>query len=143
MTSKISLILCLTLTSMFALAGGGSGVEPAIIYNVNKIHNVYDGDTFRAFFGKNEHHEPIRIKGVDAPEIKGACHAEKQMAIQSRDFLRVTLRNAKKIQIENPSRDKYQRVLGRVIVDGVDLANMIVQNGHGRVWRGKREKWCN
>jgi endonuclease YncB( thermonuclease family) len=143
MKLKISLILCLTLTSMFAVAGGGSGVEPANILNVNKVHNVYDGDTFRAYFGNNEHHEPIRIKGVDTPEIKGACGAEKQMAIQARDFLRATLRNAKSIQLESPSRDKYQRVLARVIVDGNDLANMIVQGGHGRVWRGKREKWCN
>ena len=66
---------------------------------VSKVISVYDGDTFRVdidslppIVGKNI---PIRLNGVDTPEIRGKCEYEKDLAIKARDFVRNKLANAK------------------------------------------------
>ena len=109
--------------------------------DIPRVHNVYDGDTFRGYTSPNRH-EPIRIKGVDTPELKGACDSEIKAAYRARDYLKKRLSNAKSIQLLNPGRDKYNRVLAVVLVDGRDIAQDIIKNGYGRKWRGKRESWC-
>jgi endonuclease YncB( thermonuclease family) len=52
---------------------------------VSKVISVYDGDTFRVdidslppIVGKNI---PIRVNGVDTPEIRGKCQYEKNLAL--------------------------------------------------------------
>ena len=59
---------------------------------VSKVISVYDGDTFRVdinslppIVGKNI---PIRVNGVDTPEIRGKCQYEKDLALEARDFVR-------------------------------------------------------
>ena len=53
---------------------------------VSKVISVYDGDTFRVnidslppIVGKNI---PIRVNGVDTPEIRGKCQYEKNLALE-------------------------------------------------------------
>ena len=70
---------------------------------VSRVISVYDGDTFRVdidslppIVGKNI---PIRLNGVDTPEIRGKCGHEKDLAIKARDFVRNKLANAKEIKL--------------------------------------------
>jgi len=72
---------------------------------VSKVISVYDGDTFRVdidslppIVGKNI---PIRVNGVDTPEIRGKCQYEKNLALEARDFVRAKLANAKDIKLTN------------------------------------------
>jgi len=59
---------------------------------ISKVISIYDGDTIRVniysfpdIVGKNIR---VRIKGIDAPEIKGKCQKETNLAIMARDYLR-------------------------------------------------------
>jgi micrococcal nuclease len=99
---------------------------------VSKVISVYDGDTFRVnidslppIVGKNI---PIRVNGVDTPEIRGKCQYEKNLALEARDFVRGKLANAKEIKLTNLQRGKYFRVVANVLVDGVSLEQELLDN---------------
>jgi len=114
---------------------------------VSKVISVYDGDTFRVnidslppIVGKNI---PIRVNGVDTPEIRGKCQYEKNLALKARDFVRVKLANAKEIQLTNLQRGKYFRVVANVVVDGVSLEQELLDNKLAYEYSGgKKISWC-
>jgi endonuclease YncB( thermonuclease family) len=114
---------------------------------VSKVINVYDGDTFRVnidslppIVGKNI---PIRVNGVDTPEIRGKCQYEKDLALEARDFVRNKLANAKEIKLTNLQRGKYFRVVANVVVDGVSLEQELLDNLLAFEYSGgKKLSWC-
>ena len=114
---------------------------------VSKVISVYDGDTFRVdidslppIVGKNI---PIRLNGVDTPEIQGKCQYEKDLALKARDFVRVKLANAKEIKLTNLQRGKYFRVVANVLVDGVSLEQELLDNKLAYEYSGgKKLSWC-
>ena len=114
---------------------------------VSKVISVYDGDTFRVdidslppIVGKNI---PIRVNGVDTPEIRGKCEYEKNLALKARDFVRVKLANAKEIKLTNLQRGKYFRVVANVLVDGVSLEQELLDNKLAYEYSGgKKLSWC-
>ncbi len=132
----ISLAVFLLSSNVFA--GNGSGNVTIL-----SVKSVYDGDTFRAYLPNIKKDQRIRVRGVDTPEIKGACDTEIKAAVKARDFVRGYLKSANKIVLTNVGKDKYKRVLANVIVDGKDLSKILIDKGLGRKWRGKREYWCN
>jgi endonuclease YncB( thermonuclease family) len=93
--------------------------------------------------GKKNYHEPIRILGVDTAEIQGQCDYEIEKAIIAKKYLNDVLSHANTIVLVNPGRDKYDRVLAIVLVDGKDLSQLIIDSGNGRKWKGRRESWCD
>ena len=114
---------------------------------VSKVISVYDGDTFRVnidllppIVGKNI---AIRVNGVDAPEIRGKCQYEKNLALKARDFVRGRLANAKEIKLTNLQRGKYFRVVANVVVDGVSLERELLDNKLAYEYSGgKKLSWC-
>jgi len=114
---------------------------------VSKVISVYDGDTFRVnidslppIVGKNI---PIRVNGVDTPEIRGKCQYEKNLALKARDFVRAKLSNAKEIKLTNLQRGKYFRMVANVLVDGVNLERELLDNELAyRYDGGKKLSWC-
>ncbi len=114
---------------------------------VSKVISVYDGDTFRVnidslppIVGKNI---PIRVNGVDTPEIRGKCQYEKDLALEARDFVRAKLANAKEIKLTNLQRGKYFRVVANVVVDGVSLEKELLDNKLAYEYSGgKKLSWC-
>jgi endonuclease YncB( thermonuclease family) len=114
---------------------------------VSKVINVYDGDTFRVnidslppIVGRNI---PIRVNGVDTPEIRGKCQYEKNLALEARDFVRSKLANAKEIKLTNLQRGKYFRVVANVLVDGVSLEQELLDNKLAYEYSGgKKLSWC-
>ena len=115
---------------------------------VSKVISVYDGDTFRVdidslppIVGKNI---PIRLNGVDTPEIRGKCEHEKDLAIKARDFVRNKLANAKEINLNNLQRGKYFRVVANVMVDGVSLEQELLDKEFAYKYTGgKKSSWCD
>jgi micrococcal nuclease len=92
----------------------------------------YDGDTLRATF---------RIENIDTPEIKGACDAERKLAVRAKEFTAAWLAKGK-VTIQQTGVDKYGRVLARVERAGEDLGEALIGAGLARPWKGRREKWC-
>jgi micrococcal nuclease len=114
---------------------------------VSKVISVYDGDTFRVnieslppIIGKNI---PIRVNGVDTPEIRGKCQYEKNLALEARGFVRVKLVNAKEIKLTNLQRGKYFRVVANVLIDGISLEQELLDNKLAYEYGGdKKLSWC-
>lgn len=115
--------------------------------HVEYVRN-YDGDTIYVniptlppIFGKNI---PIRVYGVDTPEIKGRCVKEKQLAWVARSYVHNLLSHAKHISLRDMQRGKYFRIVARVIVDGKDLSKLLLQKKLATPYFGgtKHNPWC-
>ena len=113
-----------------------------------RLVRVYDGDTF---FVDIEGVHPllgdemgIRVRGVDTPEIRGKCDKEKELAQAARRFAEDALLGATRIDLLDVERGKYFRIVADVSVDGVNLAQLLINNGLGVPYDGKGEKrnWC-
>ena len=108
---------------------------------------AYDGDTLRITMPglPPELSEMlVRVAGVDTPEIRGKCKAEKTLAIQARDFVIRSLTEARLVSFCNPKWGKYgKRVVADVVLDGKSLAAALIERGLGRPYDGGRRKgWC-
>ena len=148
---KLLQFLSLKKILFLALCFGFFSVQAAPEYGtvtVSKVISVYDGDTFRVdidslppIVGKNI---PIRLNGVDTPEIRGKCEHEKDLAIKARDFVRYKLVNAKEIKLNNLQRGKYFRVVANVMVDGVSLELELLDKEFAYKYTGgKKSSWCD
>lgn len=111
---------------------------------VEKIVSVYDGDTFKCdlkgnipdLFGKSI---LVRINGVDTPEIKGDI-VNHELAIKAQEFTFKMLSNGKKIELRNPQRDKYFRILADVYIDNVKLSDELLKNGLAKEYHGESKE---
>lgn len=115
---------------------------------VSELIRVYDGDTFTvnladwpAIIGQEIN---VRVSGADTPEIRGQCSQEKQLARQAKRFTLQTLNAAKQIKLTQIKRDKYFRILAVVLIDGIDLADLLIQHKLAVVYQGGKKKnpWC-
>ena len=68
----------------------------------------------------------IRVNGIDTPEIKGKCEKEKYDAQQARDMVTDILKDSEQITLMNMEKGKYFEVAADVIVDGKNLAGMLL-----------------
>ena len=86
----------------------------------------------------------IRVAGVDTPEIRGKCAAEKKLAIKARDRVRGLLESAKTIDLLNVERGKYFWLVARVEIDGTDLSQLLLKEGYAEEYDGgkKTKDWC-
>lgn len=100
---------------------------------------VVDGDTFR--LGPRR----IRIEGIDAPELDGACDAERRLAALSRERLRALLSDGPFTMTARRSdaRDQYGRELRRVERGQQSLGDRLVGEGLARDYRGAKADWCH
>ena len=111
------------------------------------IHGCHDGDTctisipsLPPVFGDRL---PIRLAGIDTPELSSACAHEQALAARARNFLRSRLLNATHVEIDFLARDKYFRVLALIRADGIDLADALLGAGLAHPYDGgPRRAWC-
>jgi micrococcal nuclease len=111
-----------------------------------QVISVYDGDTLtvraRIWLGQ-EIETKVRLDGIDAPELRGKCKGEKEMAKKARDFLAKLAGST--VMLRNIRYGKYAgRVLAKVFTEGGDdLVASLIHSGHGRAYSGgKRQGWC-
>ncbi|WP_290698054.1 thermonuclease family protein [Lacinutrix sp.] len=106
------------------------------MYNYKaKIIAVYDGDTVTAVVDLGFLHSQemkLRLFGIDTPEMRGP---EKVEGKKVRDIVREKILN-KEVEIKSykDKQGKYGRYLATIIVDGVDLNQWLVDNGHAEVY---------
>jgi endonuclease YncB( thermonuclease family) len=113
-----------------------------------QVHYVYDGDTMMVslpglppVFGD---HISVRIRGIDAPEIKARCEREKRLSHNARDLVRIMVEHAEHITLKRLGRDKYFRLLADVVIDGHDVGSVLVEQGLAVRYDGgtKAANWC-
>lgn len=111
------------------------------LQNFNKVSlaSVYDGDTFKVYlackypiFCKSI---PVRVRGVDCPEIRGGTPETKAAAKAVKAFTKQFLRGGK-ILLRNCVRDKYFRLLCEIKVNGADLGTALIEHGHAVPYDG-------
>ncbi len=111
------------------------------------VLDVLDGDTFLAEALVWPGHTVtvnVRIRGIDAPEMKARCEAERDAAHRARDAL-AGLFGAGPVAISNISGAKYYgRVLADVTTtDGRAVAPFLLGEKLVRPYGGgRREPWC-
>jgi endonuclease YncB( thermonuclease family) len=94
------------------------------------VVGVTDGDTITVLDGNNTQHK-IRLGGIDAPEKKQAFGNVSKKSLSDLVY-------DKRVDVDWHKHDRYGRIVGKVIVDGID-ANL-AQIKRGMAWYFKKYK---
>jgi micrococcal nuclease len=114
-------------------------------YRIKKVTNVVDGDTidvdidlgFSVSFSQR-----LRLAGIDTPESRTTDKMEKTLGLESKEYLKSKLKDAKDVIVktEKPdSSEKYGRILGWIFVDGSDksINHQMIEDGYAWGYMGK------
>ncbi len=93
-----------------------------------KVVKITDGDTLYVLDVNYEQHK-IRLAGIDAPERKQAY------GLASRKHLALIVAG-KQVTVEYQKRDRYGRIVGKVLLDGIDAC--LEQVKAGFAWHYKK-----
>ena len=111
-----------------------------------KIVRVYDGDTCFAVFkmGNDFVKFKLRMEGYDSPEMKPPLEQanrekEKKDAQKAKEELERLVLN-KVVFLHCGKWDKYGRLLGKIIVNNIDVAQHMIKHGYGYVYDGGTKK---
>jgi micrococcal nuclease len=113
-------------------------------YYVRKVENVVDGDTidviidlgFDILFASR-----VRLAGIDTPESRTSDKAEKVLGLESKEYLKKYLKDAKSVIIKTEKMDsseKYGRILGWVYINGdtESLNDKMINDGYAWGYMG-------
>jgi len=114
-------------------------------YYVRKVENVVDGDTidvlidlgFDILFASR-----VRLAGIDTPESRTRDLAEKALGLESKEYLKKVLKDAKSVIIKTEkmnSTEKFGRVLGWLYINGdtVSVNDTMINDGYAWGYMGK------
>lgn len=87
---------------------------------------------------------PVRLRGLDTPELRGQCPKERQAALRAQEILKLLVLGAKTVRLESLGRDKFFRIDATVVADGIDVGAILVKKGVARPYTGEgpRGSWC-
>lgn len=110
------------------------------------VIRTIDGDTFEARVHLPQGEDVtarVRLRGIDAPELKASCARELRMAEAATSALRDLLRQGD-VAIYNIGPDKYGRVLADVATKRTDsVSAAMLATGQARAYNGgHRFGWC-
>ncbi len=107
-------------------------------YFVKEVTKIVDGDTidvvidlgFDIMFSSR-----VRLAGIDTPESRTTDKIEKALGLESKEYLKKYLKDAKPIIIKTEkmnSSEKYGRILGWVYVNGdtESLNDKMINDGY-------------
>jgi endonuclease YncB( thermonuclease family) len=139
-------------------AAPASGAEDILTGPVPAaVEEVIDGDTLRVrvriWLGQDLAIY-VRLAGVDAPETRGACARERELAQRARDFVASRLALGRdpggdkepSVQLREVRYGKYaRRVVARVETEaGLDLSAALLAAGLALPYDGgPRPVWCD
>lgn len=140
--------LTLACASYLGVLVYANATKPEDLAGVVYVAN-YDGDTLTVdlleppnlprIFQRMD----VRLRGIDAPEIKGQCERERKLAQQAKQALAEQLRQAQQLILADVKPDKYFRLDATVLADGRNLNTYMLDRGLARPYTGgKREGWC-
>jgi micrococcal nuclease len=125
------------LTLMILASTAAPGQEPIFA----KVLSCYDGDTCRLEREVLPGRDRVRLANADTPEIEGKCAAEKQRAIEARDYTRAMV-VGREVSLLAVRPDKYRKRLDAYVsIDGRDLGSALIAAGLARPY-GQRTGWC-
>ncbi len=93
-----------------------------------KVGRVVGGDTLYVLDANHQQHK-IRLAGIDAPERKQAY------GLASRKHL-LSIVAGKQVRVEYQKRDRYGRIVGKALLDGIDVC--LEQVKAGFAWHYKK-----
>ena len=98
-----------------------------------KVDRVVDGDTIDVVLNLGfdiMFKSRVRLYGIDTPESRTRDLDEKARGKMAGAFLKEAVENGSKVVIETKlkdSRGKYGRVLGNVVVDGLNINEAMIE----------------
>jgi micrococcal nuclease len=113
-------------------------------YYVRKVENIVDGDTIDVLIDLGFDilfQSRVRLAGIDTPESRTKDLKEKALGIESKEYLKKALKDAKSVIIKTEKMDsseKYGRILGWVYINGdtVSLNDMMINDGYAWGYMG-------
>lgn len=118
-------------------------VEDGDMFKNVSVASVYDGDTFKinlnCSFAVYCEKVPVRVRGVDCPEIKGKTEKEKRLAQKAKAFTKAFLEDGP-VTLTDCGRDKYFRLLCDITNNtGKDLAEELIRRNLGYAYDGGKK----
>ena len=118
------------------------------VYRIKSITKVVDGDTIDANIDLGfdiSLTKRIRLAGIDSPESRTTNLKEKALGLETKEWLKKTLEDAKDILIktEKPdSTEKYGRIIGHLYINGEETSinNQMVAEGYAWEYDGGAKK---
>lgn len=114
LTTLAALLLCLALPAYADILTG-------------KVVRVADGDTVTILDSSNQQRK-IRLVGIDAPERKQAYGQRSKQSLSE-------MVAGKTVSVDWNKRDRYKRVVGKILLDGRDIN--LEQVKRGMAWHYK------
>mgnify|MGYP002632205370 FL=1 len=117
------------------------------VYRIKSITKVVDGDTIDANIDLGfdiSLTKRIRLAGIDSPESRTTNLKEKALGLESKEWLKKTLEDAKDILIktEKPdSTEKYGRIIGHLFINDQEtsLNNQMIDEGYALAYEGGKK----
>jgi endonuclease YncB( thermonuclease family) len=143
---RLTLIICLSALAVSSGAGGRNEIFAGPVEAT--VVRVVDGDTVDVeahIWPGQSLRIAVRIRGVDAPELRGQCEREKAAAKDARTALAALMATGG-VRLVDISGDKY---FGRVVADlmmadGRRASAALIAGGLVRPYRGQRRGgWCD
>jgi len=114
-------------------------------YRVKQVTKIVDGDTIDVDIDLGfsiSYSQRLRLAGIDTPESRTTDKFEKSLGIESKDYLKSKLKDAKDIVVktEKPdSSEKYGRILGWVYLDGntKSVNEQMIEDGYAWGYMGE------
>lgn len=118
-------------------------VEP-FIYQATLV-KVVDGDTIDVTldlgFNVLLHNQRVRLAGIDTPESRTRNKEEKVLGLAAKARLREIIEKDPKFKVQSLGKGKYGRILGiPYTIDGQDICQMLIEEGHAREYDGGKKK---
>jgi micrococcal nuclease len=113
-------------------------------YYVRKVENVVDGDTIDVLIDLGFDilfQSRVRLAGIDTPESRTSDKAEKVLGLESKEYLKKQLKDAKSVVIKTEKMDsseKYGRILGWIYVndDTESINDKMINDGYAWGYMG-------
>ena len=118
------------------------------IYRIKQITKVVDGDTIDADIDLGfdiSLTKRIRLAGVDTPESRTSDANEKKYGLESKEWLKHSLQDAKNILIKTElpdSTEKYGRIIGHLFINDQEksLNDQMIVEGYAWTYDGGTKK---
>jgi len=118
------------------------------IYRIKQITKVIDGDTIDADIDLGfdiSLSKRIRLAAVDTPESRTADANEKKYGLESKEWLKHKVENAKNILIKTElpdSTEKYGRIIGHLYINDQEtsLNDQMIVEGYAWEYDGGTKK---
>ena len=114
-------------------------------YFVKEVKGVVDGDTidvlidlgFDILFASR-----VRLAGIDTPESRTTDKAEKALGLESKEYLKKQLKDAKSVVIKTEkmnSSEKFGRILGWLYINGdtESINDKMINDGYAWGYMGE------